>query len=94
MVEFTKVDGKDKGDIRIFALSTCMWCKKTKKFFKDNNIAYSYVDVDLLSGDELNECLTEQLKYTGEETYPLIAIGEDDYILGYNKERLDELIGE
>ena len=30
MKEFIKVDGKKICDIRIFALSTCVWCKKAK----------------------------------------------------------------
>jgi glutaredoxin len=55
MIDFKKVDGKDVGDIKMFALSTCGWCKKTKAFLSDHGIAYSYVDVDLLEGGEMDE---------------------------------------
>jgi len=27
----THVDGKNKGKIMLYALSTCVWCKKTKQ---------------------------------------------------------------
>jgi len=31
----THVDGKKAGHIVIYALSTCPWCKKTKKLLDD-----------------------------------------------------------
>ena len=92
MIEFTKVEGKNYGDIRLFALSTCIWCKKTKKFLDDHNVAYSYVYVDKLSEEDVELCLQEQLKYAKEESYPLVAIGESDCIIGYDKAELDKLI--
>ncbi len=94
MIEFTKVEGKDHGDIRLFALSTCVWCQRTRKFLEENNIAYSYVYVDKLSDEDTAACLTEQLKYASEESYPLIAIGEKDCIVGYDKAELSKLIEE
>jgi glutaredoxin-like protein NrdH len=30
-----KVPGKKKADIMLFALSTCVWCGKTKKLLDD-----------------------------------------------------------
>ena len=43
-----KVPGKNnKHRVLVYAISTCAWCKQAKKFLKDNNIEYEYVDVDL-----------------------------------------------
>ena len=92
MIEFTKVEGKDYGDIRLFALSTCVWCKKTQKFLDDHNVAYSYVYVDKLSDEDTEICLQEQLKYAPEESYPLVAIGESSCIVGYDKSELKKLV--
>jgi len=92
MINYTKVDGNNYGDIKLFALSTCGWCKKTKKFLEDNNIAFSYVYVDKLTGDDLNECLEVQKKYNKEEAYPMVAIDEDSCILGYNKAKLEKIM--
>jgi len=51
-MKVVKVPGKTKRNkIFIYALSTCAWCKMTKQFFKDNNVEFEYVDVDL-SNDE------------------------------------------
>ena len=30
-MEINHVDGQDKGKVMLYALSTCVWCKKTKK---------------------------------------------------------------
>ena len=92
MIEFTKVEGTDYGNIRVFALSTCVWCNKTMQFLDNNNVAYSYVYVDKLSDEDVELCLQEQLKYAEEESYPLVAIGEKDCIIGYDKSELKKLI--
>ena len=46
------VPGKKVGDIKIYALSTCPWCKKTKDLLDSLGIEYSFEDVDLLTGEE------------------------------------------
>jgi hypothetical protein len=34
-------------DVVMYTLSTCPWCRKTKKYFTDNNIPLKYVEYDL-----------------------------------------------
>ena len=94
MANFKEVSGKDFGDIRLYALSTCGWCKKTKAFLKDHNVAYSYIDVDLLDPDEAAVIRKEQLGYNPAGSFPTIVIGSGDCIVGYDEARLRELVGE
>ena len=54
-MQMAHIRGADKGNIMLFALSTCVWCKKTKALLKELGIAYDYIDVDLLEGVEGNE---------------------------------------
>lgn len=42
------VDGKDKGIIELYALSTCVWCKMTKALLEKMDIGFDYVYVDQL----------------------------------------------
>ncbi|MFZ5974936.1 MAG: glutaredoxin family protein [Bacillota bacterium] len=93
MAEFIRVAGRKIGDIRIFALSTCGWCKKTKKFFNDNGIAYSYIDVDTLPASEADRVVKEQAKYNPGGSFPTIVINSKQCIVGYDEARLKELIG-
>ncbi|MFQ5905703.1 MAG: glutaredoxin family protein [bacterium] len=42
------VEGKKKGDVLLYALSTCGWCRKTKRLLEKLRVEYDYVYVDLL----------------------------------------------
>jgi glutaredoxin len=44
-MEMNRIDGKDRGDVTLFTLSTCIWCKKTKALLQEMAIAYRFVDV-------------------------------------------------
>jgi ferredoxin-thioredoxin reductase catalytic subunit len=46
------VVGKKKGDVKLYALSTCVWCKKTKQLLNELGVDYHYTFVDLLPEDE------------------------------------------
>ena len=42
-------------NVRMYTLSTCPWCKKTKKFFKDHEIPFEYTDYDLTDDETTRE---------------------------------------
>lgn len=94
MAEYTKIDGRDFGEITMFTLSTCGWCKKTKAFLKQHNVAYSYIDVDLLPPGEQDKALEEQHKFNPNGSYPTIVVNNDYCIVGYDERKLKQLIGE
>ena len=52
----------------LFALSTCGWCRRSREFFESNDVAYEYIYVDLLMGDERREVLSE---------FPQLAVASD-----------------
>lgn len=94
MAEYTHVSGKDFGNIRMYTLSTCGWCKKTKAFMKEHNVEFSYIDVDLLAPDEQEAIRKEQIGYNPAGSYPTIVIDSDYCIVGYDELKLKRLIGE
>lgn len=75
--------------VSMYTLSTCPWCRKTKKFFKDRNIPFDYVDYDLASEPEQEKISKEMMKYTGHISFPFVRI-EDKVIIGYNPEQYEE----
>jgi glutaredoxin len=80
--------------VRVFmyTLSTCPWCRKTKKFFADNSIPFEYVDYDLQSAERQLE-IEREMKSRGERmSFPWVLIGED-LVVGWNPERFEELLG-
>jgi len=76
-----------KQKIRLFTLSTCSHCIRTKRFFKENGIDADFVDVDLLTGAEREKIMNEIRKLNPECSFPTICIG-DDIIVGFNEEKI------
>jgi glutaredoxin len=93
MADFIQVDGRDIGDIKIFTLSTCGWCKKTKTFFNDKGIRYAYIDMDKLDGAETDAVRQQQLKFNRFGSYPTIVINDSECIVGYDEDALNALVG-
>jgi len=76
-----------KRTIRLYTLSTCSHCLRTKRFFKENNIDTVITDVDLLSGPERDRIMDEVRKLNPDCTFPTICI-DDNVIVGFNEEEL------
>lgn len=93
MAKFTKVTGKNIGEIKVYALSTCGWCKKTKNLLSSNKIEYYYLDVDKLEGDEVDIAKAEIRVYNKSCSFPTVIINNKDCIIGYDEEKLNALIG-
>ena len=53
MVKIEHIEGKDKGKILLYSLSTCIWCRKTKELLERLGVSYDYIFVDLLDDDLL-----------------------------------------
>ncbi len=81
----------DKPRIKLYTLSTCSHCNRTKKFFKENEIDMEFVDVDLLSGAEREQIMDEVKKFNPDCSFPTICIG-DHVIVGYNEEKLKKAL--
>ena len=73
--------------IKVYALSTCPYCKRTKRFLDEHKIAYECVEVDLLDDDKQDEALREIEKLTGRQSFPVVIIG-DEIIVGHDEDKL------
>jgi len=92
MDEFTHVSGKEKAGIRLYALSTCVWCRRTRKLLDDLGVAYEYVYVDLLEGEK-KEAIVKQLeKWNPDSSFPTIVLNEKDCIIGFKEDRIREAL--
>ena len=79
--------------IRLYTLSTCSHCIRTKKFFKDAGIDVEFTDVDLLTGEQREKIMQEVRKLNPECTFPTICI-DDKVVVGFNEERIRKALGE
>ena len=76
-----------KPKIKLYTLSTCSHCMRTKRFFKDNHIEMEFTDVDLLSDAERERVMSEVRKLNPDCSFPTICI-DDNVIVGFNEDEL------
>ncbi|NMB76544.1 MAG: glutaredoxin family protein [Myxococcales bacterium] len=79
--------------IHLYALSTCGWCRKTKKFLEDHGQAFSCDDVDLLTGPDKERVTNEVVRFNPRRSYPTVVIDDKVVIVGFDEERLREALG-
>ncbi len=93
-MQFSKVPGK-KNDhkVTLYALSTCVWCKLTKQFLRDNDIEFEYVDVDLLDDEGKRKAHETVSSKGGMLSYPTTIIDEKTVVTGFRKDQLKEALG-
>jgi glutaredoxin len=93
-MQLSKVSGKNsKHRVLVYALSTCVWCKMTKQFLKDNGIEFEYIDVDLCEEDDKEEIRREIQSKGGSLSYPTIIVDDKTVITGFRKDQLKEALG-
>lgn len=86
------VPGKQLGDVKIYALSTCPWCKKTKKLLDDLGVDYYFTDVDLLTGAEKNKAMAIVRKWNPSVSFPTIIVNDTRCIIGFREDELREAL--
>ncbi len=80
--------GDKKGFVMLYALSTCVWCKKTKSLLEQMNVDYFFVDVDLLDDKEKTETKTELKQWNPDCTFPSLVIDKARCIVGFDEEKI------
>ncbi|MCU0860384.1 MAG: glutaredoxin family protein [Thermoplasmata archaeon] len=73
--------------IKVYALSTCPYCKRTRKFLDDHKVVYELIEVDMLDDDAQDRALSEVEKLTGRQSFPVVVIGGEHWV-GHDEERL------
>lgn len=92
-METTKVAGTNKKHkVLLYAISTCVWCKRMKKLLQKNNIEYEYVDVDLCSEEDRKKIREDIQKRKGRLSYPTLIIDDTTLITGFKEPTVKEAL--
>ena len=70
----------------LYGTSTCTWCARTRKFFKEHKIKYKEIDV---GGDA--KAAQEMIEKSGQIGVPVIDIG-GKIVVGFDEDKLRELL--
>lgn len=79
-------------EIKLYTLSTCVYCKRLKKFLNDNGFEYDYIDVDRLSGEQRERVLLEVKKLNPGISFPTVSI-DGEVIVGFREKEIRRLLG-
>jgi glutaredoxin len=76
-----------------YGLSTCVWCKRTRRFLEDQGIAFDYIYVDLLSGQEREAVLSQVRPWNPAVSFPTLVVDDFQCVIGYKPEQIKEALG-
>jgi glutaredoxin-like protein NrdH len=91
-IDMKHIDGKNVGNVVLYALSTCGWCKKVKRLLNDLAIEYDYVDVDLLDGNDREEIEKEIKRWNPHCSFPTIVMNQETCVVGFKEEQIKEIL--
>lgn len=87
------IEGRNKGKVELYALSTCVWCKQTKKLLDKLNVEYYFLNIDLIDEKEEEKIREKIIKFNPSYSFPTLIINDEYAIVGYKKDRIMEVLG-
>jgi len=85
-------------DVHLYALSTCPYCRMTKKFLDEHEVTYELTEVDSLEGEvgdaesPKGAAAAEVKRLSGGTSFPVLVVG-DEIVVGFNKGRMTDVLG-
>ena len=92
-MKLNHVPGKKAADLKLYALSTCPWCKKTKALLDSLGVEYYFVDVDQLSGADRDEAMAIVKKWNPSASFPTMVFNNAKCIVGYREPEIRAALG-
>ena len=86
------VPGKKVGQVMLYALSTCGWCKKTRSHLGELGVEYDYTYVDLLPAEEKEKTMKIVEKWNPPCSFPTMVIDNNTCIVGYQEDKIREAL--
>ncbi len=71
----------------VYSTPTCPFCKNLKKYLDEKEVSYEVVDVT-----KERDKAKEVFQKTGHRSVPITLI-DDEYVVGFKKDRINELLG-
>jgi arsenate reductase-like glutaredoxin family protein len=90
LIEFNHVPGNNKNHkVKLYALSTCSFCKRALAFLRENSIDFSYVFVDQLEKKVVGDLRDELKKKSGRRhiAYPFLIEDDEKFLVGFIEEK-------
>ena len=76
----------------MYALSTCMWCKRAKRFLSNHQIEYEYIDVDLISQEDREHVERDIIDRGGQLLFPTLIVDNNMILTNPREEKLRQVL--
>ncbi|MBE8955372.1 MAG: glutathione S-transferase N-terminal domain-containing protein [Quinella sp. 2Q5] len=73
--------------VKVYSFEGCPWCTKVKNYLKARGVEYETRDIELS-----DEARAECEKISGDLTVPVTTIDGKNFVLGFDKRKIDELL--
>ena len=73
--------------VTVYSITTCPWCDKMKKYLKSKNVEYEERNIDN-NENYAKECLA----LSGDTMVPVMTPDGKNYVVGFDKQKVDELL--
>ena len=92
-MQTTKIEGRTVKALMLFALSTCIWCKKVRQLQEDIGVAYEFIYIDLLDDNEQAEALKALVPFNPKGSFPTLVIDNSDCVVGFKPQEIRGKLG-
>ena len=74
--------------VKVYSFEACPYCQKLKRYLDSRGVEYEVRDVELSE-----EAAVELEKISGGDMVPVTTIDGKNFVLGFDKRKIDELLG-
>ena len=74
--------------VKVYSITSCPWCDKVKKYLKANHVEFEEHNIEL---DE--EAKEDCYRISGDLVVPVTTVNGKDYVLSFDKAKLDAMLG-
>lgn len=89
----THVAGRNLGRVVLYAISTCVWCRKVKRLLDDLGVDYHYVDIDTLAEDDKAEAKEEVRRWNPRCSFPTLVVNDENCVTGSDEQQIRRALG-
>lgn len=74
--------------VKVYSITKCPWCDKVKKYLKSRNVEFEEYNIE-----HNEEYRAECLRISGDLTVPVTTVNGKDFVVSFDKAKLDAIIG-
>ena len=79
--------------VAFYGLSTCIWCRKTRRALEEADVSFDFVYVDLLQGKDRDEAVKVVRQWNPAGSYPTVVVDDGRCVVGHNPDKLRGALG-